>query len=64
VQGKQSPPPAAPALKGSESLPEFFELRQANYEYPDDDKGIRLISGEDEKPWPMAYPWHSMVNIV
>jgi hypothetical protein len=40
------PQPAAPALKASALLPEFFELSQAEYAYPDnDDEGIILVAG-------------------
>ena len=51
------PPPTAPALKVSESLPEFFELRQETYEYPnDDDQDIMLISGKSVYKLPRQPP--------
>lgn len=52
------PPPAAPALKITTSLPDSFALSQTEYEYAEDrdDKGIILIAGKTAYKLPRQPP--------
>jgi hypothetical protein len=50
------PPPAAPRLEGSESLPEFYDLEQRTYEFAEDDDGIMLIRGKTAYHIPSKEP--------